>query len=61
MRTVAVADELDLNVARALDEALDEHGPVAKSRLGLRQHTSCKTLETGDEKPLEQWGMPRYR
>ena len=31
---LAVADDLDLNVARPVDEALDEDGAVAEGRLG---------------------------
>jgi len=42
---LAVADDLDLNVARPVDEALDEDGAVAEGRLGL----GGRRLEEGHE------------
>lgn len=40
-----VRQDLHLNVARLLDEALDEHTPVAEPRLGLRRRTVEQVLE----------------
>lgn len=45
--THAVSEDLDFNVARALEETFDEDGTVAEGRLGLTDSTVERVFEVG--------------
>jgi hypothetical protein len=42
-----ISNNLDFNVTRPFEEALNENSPIAERRLGLRNRTLKRVLELG--------------